>query len=542
MKILTKSSSTWFLLAIIALAGMLNVLIATRGGVGAQSDSAFYIGVARNLSAGQGYGLTRPYTGFEFFSLFPPLYSLVLAGLAAISPDLIEAARWLNAILFGLTIALSGGFFIWKWNSRLAGILIAVLLAFSPSMIAAHAWLLSEPLFYFFGTVALLSLMLSLSGRGWSWLVLSACATALAALDRYAGLALVLCGWIALFFQAGTRFSHRIKRMALFGAISLAPTAAWLWIVREKSATIAGRELFAPDEILPRLVNLAGPLKQTIIEWVPFSDQLSFISDPHQYKPFWIITILAAIVLAALFIVAIRRSGQAGQSIAAPLVLLRVFVVFMACHLLVFVGATLFLTASPAAGDRNFAPLLFAFFFIMAALLVVIQRIYQNDRRIIPVAAVTTILLIGIQIGFGIRAVSDYPADGLGYNTIQERQAPIYTAIRNLPEELLIVCNNPNVVFFHTNRGAYPIIELHSSNPEWDFPVYGQGRNRTDQGQLAFEEGLAALVLLPDAYWEFQFRYGDQTDQRLVGLTDGLYLYYEGQDGKIYLKDETVLR
>jgi len=38
-----------------------------------------------------------------------------------------------------------------------------------------------------------------------------------------------------------------------------------------------------------------------------------------------------------------------------------------------------------------------------------------------------------------------------------------------------------------------------------------------------------------------QLVYGDKTDERMAGLTEGLYLYYEGQDGSIYLKDISIL-
>ncbi|MGA9398013.1 MAG: hypothetical protein WBV22_07110 [Anaerolineaceae bacterium] len=541
MRSALKTFVPYLVIVAIALIGFVNVLFATRGGIGAQSDSAFYVGVARNLAAGHGLGLTRPFTGFEFFSIFPPLYSLILAGLAASGFDLIEAARWMNALLFGLTISLAGGFFIWRWKSSFAGTLVAALIAFSPSMIAAHAWLLSEPLYYFLGTISLLALIIFLTGQRWTWLVLSACAAALAALDRYAGLALVICGLITLLFQPSSGITVRIKRLVVFGLISLVPTGIWLWVARIQSSTIAGRELFTPDQIVPRLVKLIGPLKQTIISWVPFSDVLPFISDPHHYKPFWIIAILVVISLAILLLAAIRRGNKNGILIASPVYMLCVFCLFMACHLLVFAGATLFLSSSPAAGDRNFAPLLFSFYFLLSASMVIILRTFQDHKRIRITTVVIAVILIGGSMVQGVKTVAAYPADGLGYNTRSERQSPIYDAIRKLPEDLLIVCNNPNVILFHTNRGTYPIVELYTQNPEWDFPVYGQGRNHTDQGQLAFEQGRAALVLLPDAYWEVQLVYDDKIDRRMAGLIKGLYVYYDGYDGEIYLKDESVL-
>lgn len=455
--------------------------------------------------------------------------------------ELIQAGRWLNVLLFGLTIALAGSFFIWKWKSPLAGCLIAIMIAFSPSMIAAHAWLLSEPLYYFFGTISLLALVVFLSGKRWIWLVLSASAAALAALDRYAGLALAFCGLAVLLFQPSTGIVTRIKRIAVYGLISLAPTGIWLWVVRMNSASIAGREFRAFDGLISRLIKLIGPIKETLISWVPFSDLLPFISDPHQYKPFWIFTILVLIALAALLVMGFYRQKDRLQSITEPRNMLVVFTVFMECHLLVFIGATLFLTASPSTGDRNFAPLLFSVYFLLSALLIIIFRIYQGKNRVSALLMLIIFIIIGISLAQGIKAVAAYPAEGLGYNTRSARQSPIYAAIRSLPEDLLLVCNNPNVILFHTNRGTYPLVEMYTVNPDWDFPVYGQGKNKTDPGQLAFEDGLAALILLPDAFWEFELVYGDRTDERMAGLIEGLFEYYGDYDGAIYLKDESVL-
>jgi hypothetical protein len=540
MKRKTQEQLASVAIVLIALVGAGLVLVATRGGIGAQSDSSFYIGTARNLAAGQGFGLTRPYTGFEFFTLFPPLYPLVLTGIELSGLEMISAARWMNALLFALTIATAGFFFLWKWRTILPACLVSVLIAFSPSMIAAHAWLLSEPLYYLVATISLLSLVIYQEQPRWTWLLVSAVAAALAALDRYAGLALAGCGAIILLLRPTASLLMRFKRTTVFGLISLLPTAIWLGVVNLHSDSIAGRELLDPANISQRLLKLIPPLKQTIIDWVPFSTELPFVSDPHQYKPFWIIAILFAAAFTFLILKIIRREKPSGKTTSGQVSLFIVFVVFILCHLLVFLGASVFLSASPSAGDRNFAPLQFGAYFLLAgSLVVLLQTATRRWIKTLIVAAASLIMVV--QIAQGIRAVKAYPAEGLGYNTVGARQSQLYQAIRSLPDDILIVCNNPNVILFHTGRAAYPIVEMYTANPEWDFPVYGQGRNRTDQGQLAFEEGRAALVLLRDAYWEFQLVYGEKTDERMAGLVKGLFEYFDGYDGQIYLKDAAAL-
>jgi hypothetical protein len=541
MKPNVKSCLNSLLIVALSITGSGFVLHATSGGIGVINDSAFYVGVARSLTDGYGIGLNRPHIGFEFFSVFPPLTSLVLAGLNIIGLEMITTARWMNAILFGLTIVVAGGIFLKKCPSPLPAFLVAALLTFSPSLIDAHVWLMSEPLYYFMATISLLGLAVYLTESRWSWLVISAVAAAMAALDRYAGLSLAPAAILVLIFQPGINFRLRLKQTGVYGLISLTPSFVWLLISQIKSGTFAGREPLSMIYTLPKVREIIPSLKLTVINWIPFSEKLSFISDPHQYKPFWAILILLAIslVLWAIWLAGKLNKKNGEKVKVTPLLIL--CLVFMVCHMLVYTVAKLFLNNSPAIGDRNFAPLLFSGYFLLGALVSIFLQAYHGNARttfLIYLVCSVIVLLNGIN---GLQIVKSYPSDGMGYNTTASRGSPIYTAIRYLPESLLIVCNNPNMVLFHSNRYAYPLIEEYTHNPEWDFPVYGKGRDRTDRGQVIFDQGQAALVLLPDAYWELQEIYFDKIELRMIGLTSGLYLYYSGLDGSIYVKDASVL-
>lgn len=528
------------IIMVLGITGAWLVLHVTRYGIGVLNDSAFYVGAARNLAAGQGLGLYRPHIGYVLLTVFPPLNSLVLAGLEVIGLDMVAAARWMNAILFGLTTIISGGIFLWKWRSPLPAFLVAALIAFSPSLIEAHVWLMSEPLYYFLAAVSLTGLAISLTEFRWHWLTISAVAAALAALDRYSGLALIAAALLVLLFQPGITRNLRLKQTTLYGLISLIPNFIWFLIAR-MNGTFAGREPLSLVYTIPRIKEIIPNLKLTLISWIPYSDKFSFISDPHQYKPFWFIMILVflGLVLWALWLMWKTRKNK-GEKIEAGVWLI-ISPVFMACHMLVFSVASLFLNNSPAIGDRNFAPLLFAGYFILGSLAAIFLSVVSR-KYFVTVLLVSLCGLIIILNGIdGINAVKSYPPDARGYNNIASRQSPIFKAIRDLPESLLIVCNDPNVVLFHSNRYPYPLLEEYTLDPEWDFPVYGKGRNRDDKGQVIFDRGQAALVLLPDAYWELDAIYFDKTPERMAGLTAGLYLYYSGPDGKIYLKDESVL-
>ena len=82
-----------------ALLGMAGLLLATRLGIGLSTDSAVYIGAARNLESGR--GLTVPF-GREIgapLTIAPPLFSAMLAMIGFFGLDPLTGARWLNIFL-----------------------------------------------------------------------------------------------------------------------------------------------------------------------------------------------------------------------------------------------------------------------------------------------------------------------------------------------------------------------------------------------------------------------------------------------------------
>src|SRR5262249_16471739 len=73
-------------------------------GPGLRPDSGCYLSAARGLAAGRG---CIPFSGHPFVE-WPPLYPALLALLARCGAEPIVAARWLNAVLFGLILFVGG--------------------------------------------------------------------------------------------------------------------------------------------------------------------------------------------------------------------------------------------------------------------------------------------------------------------------------------------------------------------------------------------------------------------------------------------------
>ena len=182
-----------------ALGGVGALLVLVRQaayGPGLTRDSMRYVEGARNLLDGNGLA-----AAFGSPEQGGPLFTLLLAFAGSFGPEVIEAARYLNAAAFGVTIVAAAA---WLWSRIRSPALViwaagACALAAWPANVAAHVW--PEITFTAFVVTALLALDRFLKGRGARPLLLAAAAAAAACLTSYAGVALIGSGLLAFALQ-----------------------------------------------------------------------------------------------------------------------------------------------------------------------------------------------------------------------------------------------------------------------------------------------------------------------------------------------------
>jgi len=213
-------TNRFFFLALVILGGtgVLLVLLNTRLGAYTSDDTYYYIYPAREFIAGK---------GFHPSYFFAPLFPLVLSGLSLLGLDALEAARWLNAVLFGVNIYLTGHLARSMQLPAGFALLAAALVLLSDVTAEIHGWAMSEALAF---TFMLLSLDFTVAfidkQQRWCWWA-AALAAAACVLTRYAALPLVAAIGLALLVYAPGRILNRFKEAALLGAASLAPIAAY---------------------------------------------------------------------------------------------------------------------------------------------------------------------------------------------------------------------------------------------------------------------------------------------------------------------------
>ena len=216
---------TWAALAAVSVAGALLILLRHANyGVGLDWNAALYVAAARNLVAGDGL-LTwdgAPYQGAA------PLYPLLLAAAGFLGFDVIDAAGYLNAAAFGLTVFAAAAWVKRRVRSPWLAVWAGCACALAPTLAFLAAFAMAEIVFVLF-VVASLSLLDRFLGAGdRSALLLAAAAAAAACLTRYAGVTLVGAGALVLLLRRGTAVRLRIGDAAAWAGVSLVPGGVWM--------------------------------------------------------------------------------------------------------------------------------------------------------------------------------------------------------------------------------------------------------------------------------------------------------------------------
>ena len=217
-----------FLLLLTALAVLAAGLVLAREvtwGPGLRSDAVGFIGLARNLLAGEGY----TYLSGRSQTNWPPVYPLLLAGASLGGVlDPLDVAGPLNAAVFGLTVFVVGGYLHRRLRSRFLAAWAAAALALSVPL-ATRAWTaMSESTFILLIAATLIQADRFLAEGRKPALAWAAVFASLTFLTRYPGVAAPLTVGLALLCQPRARLRRRAARVAGVALTAAVPMAGWM--------------------------------------------------------------------------------------------------------------------------------------------------------------------------------------------------------------------------------------------------------------------------------------------------------------------------
>jgi 4-amino-4-deoxy-L-arabinose transferase-like glycosyltransferase len=439
-------------IALIAIAGTIEMVLATRWGIGLTTDSIRYIDHARDLLAGRGLrGLTH----------FPPLYPVTIAAVTKLGfGDAGVAARWLQVSLFPVNIALIG-WLTHRATGRCAACACAaaLLVGVAPVTVGIHCTALSEPLFL---TLVLLSLasMSAYVERQRFWLLCAAALTAaLAVLTRYAGLALlpVLLGAVT-FLHRGVPWRRRIWDVAVLVLLFGVPLG--MWLVRNKLLGTATNRSLAFHPIGAQHIEEA---LETMTTWL-FPRVI-----PAGLRSLLLGFLAGAAAVAGAGAAAARRRRRrrhdhddaAGAEHVAPVpaddtgrTLRSILLLFAISYVALLVLSVSFVDFYTPLDNRILSPL-------YAAVLIVglesLRRFLASPdlstlaRRATIACAVVLVLL---QAARGADLVTVAYRDGIGFARRTWQQSKMLARVRTFPPGTVIYSNGADVIEMLTDHRA----------------------------------------------------------------------------------------
>ena len=224
-----QKNKFWIFLSILALIGIILCSIATfRYGAGVASDSTKYLSVAQSLLDGKGL---YDHRGLPLLA-WPPLYSILLAGLSLLTGwDVFNAGWYLNVLLLGANIFLSGIIFVRAFSEKpLYAYLASLFVLLSISALRIHSGISSDP-FYLTLTLGFLvavdGYVKKRSKPAFAWMVLL---SILAPLQRYVGLAITVTAEFVILIENRKSMRAWFRDAFGLGFASILPIGWWLLV------------------------------------------------------------------------------------------------------------------------------------------------------------------------------------------------------------------------------------------------------------------------------------------------------------------------
>ena len=214
-----------YLAAVSALAATLAAARMFTSGAGWHWDSVRYLAAARSLLAGSGFLDADSAPGYH---LWPPLYPLLLAA-GGLFADPVVVPGPLNAAAFALTIFCFGRYLWARLDSLFLRVWAPLACALSLPLAENARWAMTETIFILLVTLALMGVDEYRANGSSKALVFAAVFSALAWQTRHAGAALVVTAGLLILLDRRRPFRERVRHSAIFGAITGAPMALWLW-------------------------------------------------------------------------------------------------------------------------------------------------------------------------------------------------------------------------------------------------------------------------------------------------------------------------
>lgn len=444
---LDKQTAVFFLiLGLFAVGGIWLLAYSTPFGLGLNDDSIAYIAGARSIMNGQGYreawlASNGPVTHF------PPGFPAILALIGSVTGlDPVRGARALNGLLFGLNIALAG-WVSWRMaGSRIAGILVAALILLNSSLLYIHSRAMSEPLYIFLTLLSFLLLDYYFENSQKTWLVVLGIVLGWAYLTRYAALSLLATMMAALLIlHEGWR--KRLKSLLILILSAIPWILVWSIRNRMEGGNLTNRALdWHPitlenwDLGIKTFADFLAPLQsfRRAIKQIPASFEI----------------ILFVIGLSLLIWVLYKGWPYFSRPARAtrPETLSFTNALYVIAYMSVLVLAMTLFDPATKFQVRILSPTFVSLYLLLMALGVWLWRKKHPIWK--PIIIIFVVGLLGMFARGQVITVQDFRKGGDVFAGEKWYASEAIFAIEQLPPDILILTNEPGVVYLYTGRPA----------------------------------------------------------------------------------------
>ena len=244
--------------------GLMVVLLTKHSGLGISPDSIYYVSTADSIIAGKGF--------YQFdgkpFVMFPVVYPILLSSIKIIFGNaFLKVVPFFNALLFGLTIFISGIILENTNHSKWLKWVVLAIISLSPSLLEVYTMLWSETLFItevilfiYFGKIYFEKL-------NHKYLIIIALIAAIAADTRLAGVAVIATGGLLILMSQDLKWGKKFQHLFIYGAIAISLFVLNLIRNALLTQTLTGNR---QKGVTPFLENLKY-YGLVLANWLPFS-------------------------------------------------------------------------------------------------------------------------------------------------------------------------------------------------------------------------------------------------------------------------------
>lgn len=437
------------LITCLAVVGGACMLYATRNGLIIFTDSALYIMGAQNLIEGKGLSEITPEGELSPAASAPPLFPILLAILSIFGFDPLIGMRWLNSLLFGANVFLTGiliNMFSPNLWIAICGLLI---MTSSPIMLEIHSMVMTEPLFIFLNLLSILLLAKYLKSSKLGFLLAFSLVTSFVCMTKYTGIALLPVGIFGIMFLCKQK---KIFSSIIFISVTFSFIAPWIIRNLLTGCGLIGYEIsYHPV----KLIDIKSGLL-TIANWFEFRNIL-------RINP--VIVLLPPLIVGGVLKVFIKWRKD------LPLTLNRdknrtlnfiplLMAIFILSYLVSLIVAKTFFASDAEPCQRYFSPLYIPGLIIVVYL---VNKLYQIFNGLILFKAVLLGILFYITVNCAYTGKSWFTSfKGAGYGSQTWRDSEIIKKINELPTDAIIISNKEDAIYILCKRVAWPLpVKIH---------------------------------------------------------------------------------